>query len=228
VREFYPDVRVLVADDSASPPMIPGVQNLVLPYDTGLSFGRNRMVERVETPFMFLMEDDAFVCDETDMERMLGIMERTDIDILGLTVVDMPKGFVHPNGYMIYIRGQYGYSELGSYGELEGCSICDFVENIFMARTSSLQAFEGWDERLKIHEHGDFFLRARGQLKVAFLPEPRIHHEHIEDPNYTKFRRGARSHKYRDRFFGKYSVVDWISADMGVPNGSKGKHEAVR
>ena len=217
VRDYYPDVHILVADDSHNPVLVPGVDEwLFLPFDTGLSFGRNRMVEHVKTKYMFLMEDDAYFYENTRLEEQLEVMEQTDIDILGITVVDTPDMYVHPNGYLIFIRGETGYSVLGYHDEIAGCYVCDLVENIFMARTASLQAFEGWDEALKIHEHGDFFLRAKGQLKVAFMPWPRILHEHIDDARYVSFRRG-RSKKFAAMFFAKYGVTSWNSDGMGVP-----------
>ncbi len=217
VRDFYPDVEILVADDSEKPALMPGVTNYVLPFDTGLSFGRNRMVERVKTPCFYLMDDDTYFYDETDLDVMLDTLERTDIDILGMTVIDTPKMYVHPNGYLIFIRGDVGYSMLGDHGEEGGALLCDLVENAFMARTASLRAFEGWDEALKIHEHGDFFLRAKGRLKVAFLPGPRVYHEHIADARYRTFRRGARSKTFAAMFFAKYGVTEWRSDAMGVP-----------
>jgi len=218
VRDFFPDVRIIVADDSEKPPMMGGVDNFVLPFYTGLSFGRNRMVERVRTKYMFLMEDDAYFNEETKLEAVLDVMEQTDFDILGITVVDMPDGHQHPNGYMIYLRGDYGYSDSGSYGEEAGCSLCDFVENIFMARTAALQAFEGWDEDLKIHEHGDFFLRAKSKLKVAAMIGPRIMHEHLEDARYASFRRGGRSRQFAEMNFKKQGVIGWRSTVMKQPN----------
>lgn len=209
VRDFYPDVKIMVADDSEKPAMLPGVTNYVLPFDTGLSFGRNRIIERVKTPFMFLMEDDAYFSEETDLESLRDAMRRTTFDILGVTLVEMPKKEAHPSGYHLYIRGDCGYFCPGNRGEQQGYPIYDYVPNVFMARSARLRWFKGWDEQFKICEHRDFFLRAKGRLLVGAMQSVAIMHEHIEDTRYRKFRRGSRVHHFWGLLCKKHRITHW-------------------
>ena len=60
-----------------------------------------------------------------------------------------------------------------------------------MARTDDVRAVGGWDEDLKLNEHGEFFLRVmqRG-FGVAYLPDVTVRHWCARSEHY---------HKYRDR-----------------------------
>ena len=65
IRKFFPTVRVLVGDDTYAwvthaPRWAkhPNTTLVALPTDAGLAFGRNLLVQMVETPFLVVLEDD--------------------------------------------------------------------------------------------------------------------------------------------------------------------------
>ena len=47
IRRLYPTVRVIVVDDSRVPSQLPGVDTIALPYDQGVSIGRQAGLDQV-------------------------------------------------------------------------------------------------------------------------------------------------------------------------------------
>ena len=60
IQSYYPGIRVIIADDSSKPLDLQGdsLQVIQLPFNSGLSYGLNRALEKVETPYVMRMDDD--------------------------------------------------------------------------------------------------------------------------------------------------------------------------
>ena len=56
---------------------------LILPYDSGLSKGRNVLVDNVSTKYFLLCDDDFIFDGRTNLNFMVMHLESSDIDILG-------------------------------------------------------------------------------------------------------------------------------------------------
>lgn len=91
IAEKYPECPVLIADDSQSPyrdEMLRKHGGLIeeyitLPFDSGLSFGRNELLERVRTKFFVLNDDDFVYGPQTDLGWMRSQLDSTDLELLG-------------------------------------------------------------------------------------------------------------------------------------------------
>jgi GT2 family glycosyltransferase len=190
--KLYPSLKIIVADDAANLTRAEGQKKLFyylpLPYDVGLSAGRNRMIERIRTPY-FLTLDDDFKCDTNSrIEELLHALETVDevsgqkYDVAaGKNPVDEDKFHLDFCG-MLNVKNKTLYLEPGTYGSHQGCHHVDFVPNLFLARTDLVQK-EGlrWDEDLKLGEHEDFFLKAKARgVKVLTCPSVSFHHEQVE------------------------------------------------
>ncbi len=175
IRRFYPKMRIIVVDDSRCPTRIEGVTTLELPYDSGVSAGRNHGLARVETEFLLLLDDDFIFNRKTDLEPALQqLIAAPEIDIMGGQVVDLPlylsTDFIRAP---LFATGQQSILPLGSTAA--GLTVYDKVANFYIARTESIRKV-GWDEQLKRLDHNDFFSRARGVLLTVFNPAFRVLH----------------------------------------------------
>ena len=174
IRRRYPDLRVIVVDDSREPTPMPGVETIVMPYDSGLSAGRQRALEEVKTKYFLLLDDDHVFYRHTLLERTLALMEACpEIDILGGDEVLLPlfapsefwRGEVYDSGPATRERG----STIGNL------VVCDRVPNFFLSRTERLRLV-GWEPALRTLDHIDFFTRAKGVLTTVYDPDFRVLH----------------------------------------------------
>jgi glycosyltransferase involved in cell wall biosynthesis len=175
IRRSYPDLPILVVDDSRNPSPLPGVTTIVLPHDSGLSAGRREGLSRVGTRFFLLLDDDFIFFRHTRLEPALALMERfSEIDIMGGEVVDLPfyithdyrEGFLYPTDA----------SPVKPAGTLVGgLPAYDKVANFFLGRTDRVRMVN-WDPELRLLEHADFFTRAKGTLLTVFNESLKILH----------------------------------------------------
>jgi len=226
LRRYFPEIRLLVGDDSRESLAFRHARAEVirLPFDSGVSKGRNLLLERVETEFFLLMDDDNWFSRQTRLGLMLRILERERFDIFGCHVYRrrqterwFPKRTL--NGFFMNLRLEDGTLTLidGQHQKTRRWRVCDVVENFFLARTQRVRELGGWDERLKVAEHHDFFLRAqRAGLKVGYTPLAGVDHVHIRrergSEDYAPFR-GYRQNDYRRLWIEKHGIRRFVERD---------------
>ncbi|KAJ3099280.1 hypothetical protein HDU97_003298 [Phlyctochytrium planicorne] len=189
-RKHYPNITIIASDDGKN--VAPeghkrGFYYLPLKYDVGLSAGRNRMVERVQTEYVLTLDDDFKLDEDSAIEELIHALETPDgdgktFDIAAAKNPDDEDRFeLDFCGLMKITPNRILSLGPGSYGKHGSCYHVDFVPNIFVARTSLLRERLRWDELLKLGEHEDFFLRAK-KLGVRTLTCPGVsfHHEQVQ------------------------------------------------
>ena len=173
IRSYYPDTTVLAADDGDAPERPPGIDGwFELPWDVGLSAGRNFLVDRVETDFTMITDDDWIFTSRTRIEAALDAFERCgQLDLVAGRLVTPEGGELRPDGFngTLYREGRNLVQHFGRRRRmLAGFPIYDFVPNLFVARTAALRQVR-WDERLKVGEHMEFFWRFKDHYVSTLL-----------------------------------------------------------
>lgn len=218
------NLPVFVADDSPEPyetemrQLFPDI-NLyynALPFDTGLSEGRNILLRQVTTPYFLLCDDDFIFDRRSRVQWMKRQLIKNRLDILGGVFFEyQPKtkwqwrwhqlkykllnkcGVVIPPSIINNYFGRY---------EINGteCSVhktkyeapltlCDYCHNYFIAKTEAVRNAGGWKKELKVGEHEHFFVKAKMKgLKVATTQEAGIIHGNFYDSHESYF-------EYRNR-----------------------------
>ena len=172
VRKFYPDIRLIIVDDSKEPEPLDDCEYLILPYDSGVSAGRNYALKHVETPYFVTLDDDFVFTEDTKLELWLDILEENP----GLDLVAGMAGNLHWAGGISTQGGVFSLTS-GPVGELNGFNLYDIVVQFFMARLDKVLAFGAWDEDYKTGvEHRDFFFRAKGKLKITLCTDVKCIH----------------------------------------------------
>jgi len=198
IRQAIGDqVRILVADDGKyeehdqkSLDVIEKIQSqcqaeyIPMPYDSGLSAGRNEMVRRTMTRYYMSLDDDFVVIPGAFYPaNLIAFLDAYPaIHLVGSRISSRApvsrvmryceKGLCMVDGFhsKIPLTGP-GISEKLSKGSSDvppSCYLTDFVLNYFMARTEALITVP-WDDELKLGEHAEYFLRFRAAGKnVAF------------------------------------------------------------
>ena len=110
---------VLVADDSEEPYKNDILvkysdivtEYLLLPFDSGVSAGRNELLRRVKTPYFVLCDDDFILDYRTNIEYMINLLESSELDVLGGLYFDIyPLGLSNIISYLssILLRRKTG------------------------------------------------------------------------------------------------------------------------
>ena len=163
IKRFYPDLVLVVVDDSGQPTRLTGVATVVLPYDSGVSAGRNAGLARVETNYVFILDDDYVFNRHTDvLDALKKLSSNPAIDILAGQEIYLPlrhspdysKGKLYPTERVPLIpQGTL----------IDGLPVLKKVPNFYIGRTEKVRQV-GCDDELKRVDHADFFTRAVGLL----------------------------------------------------------------
>ena len=188
LRRMFPMVAVIVADDSRRPQQHQGVRTIALPFDVGVSAGRQAALSEVRTEFTWVLDDDFVLYRGSRLARVLSTLnEHSQLDIVGGAVIDIPLGIKRTGARSpIYPTGALPVLPLGSpVGEV---TIRDKVLNFFVGRSARLRSV-GWDPSLKRLDHADFFTRSRGVLVTAYDDQFRcLHAQTPFDRRYMQHR----------------------------------------
>ena len=225
IRKFYPDIKVLLADDSQKTVEIDDNKTEVfsMPFDSGVSKGRNFLLEKVETPYFLMMDDDHYFNGRTRLEKMLSLTEDYDFDILSALVFQrsvFKKELYRKKLVDFYLnleidKGTLTFAD-GFYEKTDKYIRCDLVHQFIIAKTEPIRQLGGWDNRLKTADHADFFIRAKqSSLKVGYTPLARVDHVHRKDErfskDYAKFR--TRMSEFRKIWVEKHHIERIIQRD---------------
>lgn len=166
IRRFYPELRIIVVDDSREPTRFEGVENVHLPYDSGVSVGRNEALRRVETPFVLVLDDDFIFTRHTALTGPFRtIVAHSGIDILGGQVIDLPLYVMHDyHSAPLFDTGAAPRRRPGTL--IAGLPVLEKVPTFFIGRTERIRTVR-WNPQLKRLDHADFFSRARGTLTTV-------------------------------------------------------------
>jgi glycosyltransferase involved in cell wall biosynthesis len=174
IKRRYPEAIILVVNDSKEPEDIDGVDNLILPYDVGISAGRNAALDSIRTKYFLLLDDDFVFSRRQKLGLLVLELERyTDIDIIGGRYIDLPFFIIH-NFQDVPIQSTLG-PKIPIDTMFGKNRVVDKVQNYFIARTESVEKIK-WNEALKVSEHTDFFTRAKGNLTTTFREDMFILH----------------------------------------------------
>jgi glycosyltransferase involved in cell wall biosynthesis len=178
IEAWFPGTRVLASDDTNatlpqalddSSSISSSIRWIQLPFDSGLSVARNKLVTIAKTPYVQILDDD-FVLDE-----------RSHLDLLLERLILHPKvGIAAPVipedlavGWNFQGLMEARESELilsaGSRGYLDGCAQVDYAPNVFMAERAAILGIGGWDPELKLGEHEEFFWRIKARAAFDVL-----------------------------------------------------------
>lgn len=237
ILKYYPNAKILIADDSEISckeyfeRRYPNVKVYNLPKDSGLSYGRNYLVDRVDTNFFVLLDDDFVFDKKTDVEKGLILIKENNLDILGgyfrnYSIVEKPIDHLkviiqnvikweRPLNYIGKLqfdnKTRILYANYVNY-EFPEYQETDITHNFFIAKTNVVKNINRWDNELKLHEHTAFFWCAKNKgLKVGFSSCLSVQHKPIKLKKYS----GFRNRDFIQVFMNKYNIEKIIATYDG-------------
>uniref|UniRef100_A0A3B3ZD90 Glycosyltransferase 2-like domain-containing protein n=1 Tax=Periophthalmus magnuspinnatus TaxID=409849 RepID=A0A3B3ZD90_9GOBI len=212
IRRFYPNITVIIADDSIEPEKITGenIHQYIMPPAQGWFAGRNLAVSQVTTKYFLWADDDFIFSQSTKIEKMVEVMEAVpELDVVGGSVqgntfhfsLEYDKGD-ETEGGCLYRKSHGRFHAIPGYPQ---CYLTSGVVNFFLARTDCIQKSR-FDPLLKRVAHSEFFMDGLGSLMVASCSHVSIGHQPKKNSNqYNKFRKptggSEQAFKYQLHFF---------------------------
>ena len=200
VRKFYPDMPVVVTDDSKEPypevsQRLGYLNHHVMPFDTSAPACYNFMLERIQTRYMILADDDMIFTEDTRIDLWVPFLNAGIFDVLGGAVKARRNG-----SYANYV-GDLTFENSGrrlilrrKVADARKITVplkADVCMNFFGAKTDRIRMCP-WDGDLKIYRHLDWFMTAKEVgLKVGYHPGVEAIHDHRPGlPYYMELRHG--------------------------------------
>ncbi|XP_008295090.1 beta-1,4 N-acetylgalactosaminyltransferase 1-like [Stegastes partitus] len=184
IRQYYPNVTIVIADDNEHPQPVTGphIEHYIMPYGKGWFAGRNLAVSQVTTKYVLWVDDDFIFTANTKLEKMVDILEKTTLDLVGGAVREV-TGYTVTYCHTISVEagGEEGdclHIRNGNHHAIDGfpnCVVADAVINFFMGQTDKVRQV-GFDPRLSRQAHLEFFIDALGSLHVGSCGDVIVNH----------------------------------------------------
>ncbi|XP_029690063.1 beta-1,4 N-acetylgalactosaminyltransferase 1a isoform X2 [Takifugu rubripes] len=184
IRKYYSTVTIVIADDNEHPKPVrgPHIEHYIMPFGKGWFAGRNLAVSQVTTKYILWVDDDFIFTENTKLEKMVDILEKTTLDLVGGAVREA-------TGYTATFRHTISVEEGGEEGDclhirngyhhyIEGfpsCVVADAIINFFMGRTDRVREV-GFDPKLARQGHLEFFVDALGSLHIGSCSDIIVNH----------------------------------------------------
>jgi glycosyltransferase involved in cell wall biosynthesis len=190
-------VPIIVVDDSPTPNgdgFPPQVHYVKMQYDSGLSAGRNMGVCLVNTPYVFIVDDDCVLQSSRD-EVVKCVQHLKD----GWDIVGSGAYRFEPDGKRLIVRECPLVTEF-----LE----CEITFNFFVAKVEVLKSVP-WDAAMKVQpEHADHFLRLKeAKAKVLGTRLLRFNNSGAGNQEYRKLRQRSFINLFEKKH--GYNEVKW-------------------
>lgn len=195
IRRYYPGVRVIIADDSRKPLKMRGngLTIVQLPFNRGLSYGLNRALERVETPFTVRLDDDVLLTPFTGIHQLLSFLnQHPEIHLAAFQACSYPCNSAREHAQEYVSSGMKNAAKPLIIPHMTKIDDTHYVmgktPNLFLIRTEEYKAL-GYDDNIRMIDHHEFFLRAAGNIVSAMDTDAFVFHYHNRfDKAYRKYR----------------------------------------
>ena len=172
-------------------------------YNSGISAGRNKIVEAVSEKYVLIIDDDIAIYDQNAVKNMKKVLDHDpEVGLVsGMLKLSNGNYFAsksYNEGLRFDMRGKLLVKVPSYKTRYEADDVmylyADQVVNFFLARTEIFDEVK-WDNRIKVqYEHMDFFLelKNRTRWKVAVcLDAEAVHLKSAFDHTYEQCRRNA-------------------------------------
>jgi glycerol-3-phosphate cytidylyltransferase len=210
IRKYYPTMPIVVVDDSGFDVNFdtdPYIKTYNLPFDTGVSAGRNFGLTKIQTDYFVLCDDDFEFTEQTNLEIFFKIARQSDLDILGGLVYEKNRPLMYYGNFKVNdnTRQVMCVDEHKKHGNY---NTCELIPQFFIAKTKRIKK-HGWDPELKTAEHSAFFYEHRGVLSVGWTDSVSVKHTQTRNENYNDYRK--RGEYYFNHWLDKKHIAHFVS-----------------
>ena len=209
IKNYYPNVKIYVADqDEPSGEMIEfyeenNIEYYYVPYDSGLSYCRNFLLEKVREPFLMWGDNDFVFTKDSNIAHGLKILSNyPEIGFAGGGILVNGKlqhyerilNYNSDYNTLVYIPLELTNPPKNSFDNIE-FYYCDLTFNYVICKTEILQNNKSlrWNSNLKVaYEHTSMFLCIQqfNTYRVVYCPSMQVIHAHsFKHAKYNELRK---------------------------------------
>jgi len=194
------------------------VKHWYLPFDCGLSYSRNFLVDqayKMHYSYCLLTADSIeFIQPMEELEIVIQFLnEHKHYGIIGLKLNSrtgwekLIRLSIKQDRFII--TDAYEYKKFNNSDFLR----CDMVKNFFLAKTEVLY-WHKWDNRLKLSEHEDFFWRLKQTsfFKVFYNESYGANYINCKPLKYNQMRQRLYA-EFHPLFLKKYNMKYWLKQE---------------
>jgi len=189
-----------------------------LPFDCGLSYARNFLVEKANSlgcKYCWLSADSIMFINEYNVNPIINFLEEdSKRGIVGVELYGRPEW--HRD--IDLVKGKHFHLKIPTRPIITFQDVkfipCDVIKNIFIAKTECL-INNKWDNELKLLEHEDFFWRLKNSdnsYQVFFTDYITTKYKDFKPNEYNKYRRRMHA-EFRKKLQEKYKIEGWCKYD---------------
>lgn len=223
IEKFFPfSYRLYIADDSAESISEEkeylyqrlgsrGHEIIKLSFNSGISLGRNEIIQRAKEKYVLIMDDDIGLTDTISIKNMRRVLDSSNDIGLCAGMIHLENGGLfggenYSKGLRFRIdRGALfrhrANGKINQVGNIQ-FNYADQVVNFFLAKRAVFKSVV-WDNRIKVeYEHMDFFLnlkKTKWKAAVCFDTKLMHYHQFNLDPFYNRQRRNAPAHYFYEK-----------------------------
>jgi len=230
LHKEYKDIKILVAENGQYNKELHeyiharGGRYFLMPFDSGVCYARNRLVELADTEYILVGDDDFYYNKEAKVREMLKFLRgNKDFDLIGGRIRERGK-ILDYQGFINIYPDHFEYKKMNPEHNLYDIPSrlvyqkCDITFNFFVARRESIIGIP-WDEKIKVaYEHSDWFISMmKAKRSVAYTPDAIVIHkpDHIVIKNENDYKYYRHRKTDQARFFDKHKV-DYSIGFRGV------------
>lgn len=191
--ELFKDINLIIADDSLPnyktqnkliiekyKKLNNNIKYLDLPFNTGISFGRNEIVSNCTTKYIMIIDDSRSFNLFTNVEKMMDFLKISNYDLIGGCIKKRCKIHSHYTGIIDNISTINNIHNV----TLRKINNSEIIENdllkifkthiclnVFIAKTDILKKYP-WKNELIMGEHEYFFYNLyKNKVKCVYSPD---------------------------------------------------------
>lgn len=196
IQKYYPGIRVIIADDSEKPLDLQDeyLQVVQLPFNSGLSIGLNRALDKVTTPYVIRMDDDELLTPFTRFEKQLEFLKtHPEVDLVSVFLYHLPicrsLGKLAEEYYNQPMKYAPKPLKIPHMTKIDDAyCVLGKTPNTFIVRTDKYKEI-GYDNNIRMIDHNEFFFRAAGNMvSVLDMKAFVIHYHNRYDMHYERYR----------------------------------------
>jgi beta-1,4-N-acetylgalactosaminyltransferase 2 len=158
LRRVFPG-RIVIADDSPKPMSPPDgrVEIVAMPFNSGVSRGRNAALDRVRTPYVLVTDDDAVFTRGSGLADALRFLQaHPEVDAVCAVIVELPRWYTVTYGraekelFPGHLPPRVPFGEL-----IGGLPVVPKAPQTYLARTEALRTVR-YDENIRLVYLRDF------------------------------------------------------------------------